>query len=234
MAGYTDASSIVATPGGGTATFARLSITRPIKGCDFPFVTATAAFAAATCATTGGTDTHSIELNFQATTLTSSVNASGTPTDCLGNAVTATADPTFGNVWLNSNRYFVTTTTATGRPELHCASQASAGSGAQPLVENIQSMKIWYGIAPGWNVNSPASRQPSRYVTASQLAGVPATDNDIVSVRLCLLVQSAQPVLSDGDPNTYLDCDLNSQTSTDRRLRRAFFSTVALRNKMGF
>jgi hypothetical protein len=33
---------------------------------------------------------------------------------------------------------------------------------------------------------------------------------------------------------TYTDCSGSSQTASDRRLYKTFFSTMALRNKVGF
>ena len=54
------------------------------------------------------------------------------------------------------------------------------------------------------------------------------------SVRVCLLMRSAEAVISAEDPamKSYLDCDGVSQTSTDGLLRRAYFNTTALRSKM--
>lgn len=236
MAGYAQVSTITGGAPGQTATFARSTSVRPILACEQAFTDSQAAYAQGACAA-GATASHSIEVNFHATTLTAVTTSGGVPADCLGTAITTVTTGTFGAIALNSNRYFVTATVASGRPELHCASQDSA---AQPLVENVEFMKIWYGVAPGWNNSQPATRQPQRYVTASQLAAIPATENDIVSVRICLIMRTADPVLNASDVTEdatlagYADCDFNAQTSADRRLRRAFFSTVALRNKMGF
>jgi type IV pilus assembly protein PilW len=77
-----------------------------------------------------------------------------------------------------------------------------------------------------------------RYVTATDIAslgvGASAEWDRVVAVRICLLVRSADPVLNpgDGDTLTYLDCDSVQQTSNDRYLRRAYFSTATLRDKM--
>jgi hypothetical protein len=47
-------------------------------------------------------------------------------------------------------------------------------------------------------------------------------------------MRSAEAVISAEDAalKSYLDCDGASQTSTDGRLRRAYFNTTALRSKM--
>lgn len=227
MAGSVEAEGILATPGGGTATFARLQTFRPVFGCSNSFQTATVAFATATCA--AGAGSHSLEVNYQATTATAVVSG-GVPTDCLGNAITAVAvgGPPTVDAYFVSNRYYVSS--GTGRPELHCASQAAAGSGGQPITENVQEMRLWYGEAVAWNAANPAARQPVRYVTAASVADW----NNVVAVRVCLLMRTADPVLTGEDNATYRDCTGTTQTSSDRRIYRAFFSTMALRNRVGF
>jgi type IV pilus assembly protein PilW len=57
---------------------------------------------------------------------------------------------------------------------------------------------------------------------------------NVISVRICLLMRSADPVLSAEDTRTYLDCGSASQTSNDNYLRRAYFTTATLRSKMSF
>ena len=49
-----------------------------------------------------------------------------------------------------------------------------------------------------------------------------------------LLARSAAPVLSSDDYLSYTDCEGTTQTSADKRLYRAFYSTVTLRNKAGY
>lgn len=227
IAGSTDVNSIVATAGGGTAVFARPAVlARPIFGCEGSFTTATAAVTAATCA--AGTASHAIEVSYQATTRTAAVTSGGLTTDCLGNTLSSTNVVGFGTLTFTSNRYYVDS--GTGRPELYCASQDAAGSGGQPIVENVEFLKFWYGVAPAWNSSDPSTRRAVRYVTASNVADW----NTVVSVRMCVLIRSADAVLTGEDSASYTDCDNTTQSSTDRRLRRAFFSTVALRNKVGF
>jgi type IV pilus assembly protein PilW len=123
--------------------------------------------------------------------------------------------------YLARNRYYLSSG-GTGRSELHCASPGNAG---QPLVDNVDGIKVWYGEAVAADPRSVA-----RYVSAANV-----TDwMRVVSVRVCLLMRSNETVLqsSDEDTMTYLDCDSTSQTSTDRYVRRAYFTTATLRNKM--
>lgn len=79
-------------------------------------------------------------------------------------------------------------------------------------------------------------------------AGTPATINNwsrVAAVRICLLARSAAPVPAGDNPigtanadgttltpglGTYLDCNGVSRTVTDRRLRRAYVTTIQLRN----
>jgi type IV pilus assembly protein PilW len=91
-------------------------------------------------------------------------------------------------------------------------------------------MKVWYGVQGAAN-----SRQVVRYVTATAINGVGAPEwSNVISVRVCLLMRSSEPVLTGEDTLTYLDCDSATQTSNDHYLRRAYFTTSALRSKMAF
>jgi type IV pilus assembly protein PilW len=217
MAGYSEPNGIVATGGGGTATFGRLFTGRAVFGCETPPVDPKATPGIA-CSVAGGTVTHIVEINYQATPV-NSVQSGGTPTDCIGNPLTIS-----GTYYVSNNRYYVTPTVATGRPELHCT---SAGRPPQPLVENVQAMKLWFGEA-----DAADPRRAVRYVPSS----VVADWGRVNSVRICLLMRSAEPVLDSDDPVSaaYTDCEGNLVTPTDRRIYRAFFSTVALRNRIGF
>lgn len=192
---------------------------RWVFGCDKGFVSTIAAVGALACNPNTSPDNFMIEVAYEADAR-NTVVAVGFASNCLGNSVGA------GPI-LAINRYFVSTTLS-GRPELRCSSNGQT----QPLVENIEIMKIWYGFAV-----TNTSTQVVRYVTA---ASIGATQWDqVVSVRICLLVRSAEPVLIAGEDDQgttlltqYLDCDAATQTTADRRLRRAYFATAALRTKM--
>jgi type IV pilus assembly protein PilW len=160
-----------------------------------------------------------IEASYQADTQ-STVATGGVPSDCLGTAIAA------GPPYIVRNRYYVSSG-ASGRPELYCA---GVGGSGQPLIENIDSMSILYGMQV-----AAAPRQVVRYVSATAIAGVGAAEwNNVVSVRICLIVRSAQPVLDSGGEDTlkYQDCAGVSQTSNDRYLRRAYFTTSTVRARM--
>lgn len=222
MAGYSEPTAIAppAVPGQ-PSTFARKYSGRSVFACANNFANAQAALAAATyednttCA--AGAGSHSVVANFQATKDNTIVNAANVPTDCLGNALT----PVAGGFYMSSNRYYVANS-ASGRPELHCAAPGQAG---QPLIENVHTMRIWLGEA-----NAASPRNAVRYVTPDLVGDW----GRVVSARICVLMRSAEPVLTSEDTDQYLDCTGTAATSPDRRLYRAFFSTVSFRNKTAF
>lgn len=95
------------------------------------------------------------------------------------------------------------------------------------LVEGVESMQLLYGVA------SAADRSVSFYETFN-----PANADKVVSVKVSLLVRgladniATNPVSfeidHDGDPDT-----ANIKyTADDRRLRKVFSSTVAIRNRL--
>ena len=71
-----------------------------------------------------------------------------------------------------------------------------------------------------------------RYVSASVVQDF----SRVMSVRVCLLITSAEAVITVEDDalKFYVDCELAPKESTDGHLRRAYFGTTALRNKMPF
>ncbi len=230
LAGYTEVTGVNTTAAGGTATYARVGgAFNPVYGCTTGFNEVTATWATTPNCGTG--TTHVFEASYQTTTANSHVSG-GLGSDCLGAATSGVNESMSGAITntFTTNRYFVRDD-ASGRPELYCASPKS---GAQPIAENVQSMMVWYGVAPLWDATAPATRQPQRYVTADLVA----TWTQVVSVRVCLLMRTAEPVLTGEDveagANQYRDCAGTLATSNDRRIYRAFFTTVALRNRSAF
>ncbi|WP_372827143.1 PilW family protein [Polaromonas sp.] len=216
LAGYAQPTSLDAV----TFQFGRTYSGSAVFGCDTGFVSASTTGNVA-CAAAGASP--AIEVVYEGDITNTVEHSSGRPSDCLGAALT---QQTVGltDFYVTYNRYYVATSTL-GRPELHCASKLGNTGGA--LVDNVENMKIWYGEA-----NPIDKRQIVRYVSAANV--LDPTFGHVVSVRVCLMMRSAEPVLSAEDPATYLDCDSVSQTSADRFARRAYFTTTALRNKMTF
>jgi len=223
MAGYSEPTGLI-SDGAPTPNynfvFTTLGVNNFVSGCDTGYTDPEAATLA--CNSTGATPAFEVvyEGNKDNTVMTTTTPK---PSDCLGNAL-AGAGP-----YVVRNRYYISATSST-RPELYCASTVS--SGGQPLVENVENMKIWYGVA-----NAAGSTQVVRYVTQTDIAalgaGAAAEWSKVIAMRICLLVRSAEPVLNTGeDSMTYLDCDNSAQTTTDRYLRRAYFTTATLRARM--
>lgn len=204
-----------------------------VFGCDgtsgtVPFSSPSAA-GAMTCGAATGTTVSALEVVYEADDKTTVPQGGAkTPSDCLGTGITVS-----GGIYITRNRYYVNTSSS-GRKELHCASPAGGGV-AQPLVENVEDMQLWYGVT-----TAAAPTQVIRYAkagkdgsTANTVNALGAAEwNNVMSVRICLLMRSAEPILTGEDTLTYLDCDSLSKTSTDKYLRRAYFTTATVRTKM--
>jgi type IV pilus assembly protein PilW len=228
MAGYSQPSGLVDTSGGvGTPTYSlsyNIGTATVVFGCDTGFANPQAASLA--CNASGSAP--ALEVVYEADLKNTVPTSGNVPSDCLGNGIPGVA-PYFAR-----NRFYIATATgsgASGRPELYCASNNAANS-PQPILENIEVMRVWYGVQVLAN-----PRQVVRYVSATDINAVGPTEwNNVISVRVCLLMRSAETVLESGgeDTLTYLDCDSTQQTSNDRYLRRAYFTTSTLRSKMPF
>ena len=236
LAGYAQGTSVL-TDGAGVKTLGKTFATRPIFGCVNGFDAANE-IATATCS--AGVGTPAIEMSYEADLTNSVPTSGGFPSDCLGNSlehVAQTVAVGANNVtfYETHNRYYLATTGAgsAARSELHCASAAKTSAGAaiagQPLVDNVEAMQILYGES-----GAAGSRQIVRYVAADAVADW----QNIISVRICLLMRSTDKVLTGEDTTAgtagYLDCDSAAQTSADGYLRRAYHLTTTLRNKMTF
>ncbi len=89
------------------------------------------------------------------------------------------------------------------------------GSGtSQVMLDDVEDMQILYGDG-------------SKYVVAGTAGLVMA---NVTAVRLCVLIRSSEDSLAPHN-QTYIDCNGNSVTATDRRIRRAFSATYNLRNR---
>ena len=204
MAGYELPTSMNAD----TRVFNQSYDGRAVFGCDKGF-SAAPSTNPSTCASIGGTP--SIEIAYEVD-LYNSVVSNGKGTDCAGVAVPASQNG------ITFNRYGVGSSTE-GRSELRC----SSGSSTIPLVDNVERLQFWYGQSDGG-----ASPQLIRYTQASD-----ADFSRVMSVRVCLLMRSSEAPAKaeDAAGQSYLDCDGVRRTAADGRLRRVYFSTIALRSK---
>lgn len=197
-------------------------------------------------ASAGGSP-HSIAVTYEADAFNTVPTATkNLPTDCLGSAleprtVKLTSMTAKGAVTLSAiyyvadNRFFIGTSAALSAPSLYCKGQ---GGNAQPLVDNVEDLRFSYGtLAPneagefagvaGYAHAAPSGAALSRSEEAQRWS-------QVASVRICIVVRSEQPVVGDQASASYYGCDGTLKVGTpDRRLRRAYSATVALRNRMG-
>ncbi len=157
--------------------------------------------------------------------------------DCLGN----TAIPATGRV---ENRYYVATSAASGNPALFCFGNGG-GAAPQPLVDNVETMVIRYGLSQVSTAPIPAQMpfmrsaytgNTAQYVDASGVVNCPTggavADSwcAVTAVRICIVVRSENNVADEAGLR-YIDCDGNEVSQPDRRVRRVMMTTVNLRNR---
>jgi type IV pilus assembly protein PilW len=112
---------------------------------------------------------------------------------------------------------------ATNSPSLfrrEISANATAGS-AQEVVEGVESLQLLYGEDTDTNADGVADR----YVTADNISDW----NDVVGVRIHLLMQSDRSDIVDGSQT--FNFNGASVTVSDGRLRYPFVATVSLRNR---
>jgi type IV pilus assembly protein PilW len=223
-----------------------------VRGCDGTFsnVKTAADIKALTCDAGGGTVPDSIAVTYEADRYNTVPSSAGVATDCLGQELTplnAAPSPMVWDSTVNAsvpkavtftvaeNRFYVGTTTAVPVPSLYC--KGNGGATPQSLVENVEDLQLIYGVAaPG-----AAGLAVAGYLRANQFtsdAGLAAlSDPDqwarAVTVRVCVVVRSERPVAPDLDSARYVKCDGTVDTAPpDLRLRRAYSTTVVLRNRV--
>ncbi len=185
-----------------------------------------------------------IIVRYEADKVNTVVTAADVPTNCLiaaARTMPREADP-LKSYYQAENRFFVTISgTASGKPELRCAATngtaLSAGYQNQPLLENVERMQLRYGVAA---TNAPDDMQVVAYRTASEIDTLYASESAdarwkrVVSVKICLLMRSADPMRDMPATASYVDCDGVKKTLTtpDSYLRRSFITTAALRSRL--
>lgn len=226
-----------------------------MRGCDGTFTniklvgSTPAAADVSSLACAPDSTAHSIAVSYEADRYNTIPTAANVPTDCIGNAlpaqvasVTQITSPTTtaaSNVtfYEADNRYYIGTSSTITRPSLYCRGNGSSGT-PQPLVENIEDLRLSYGTS----LAGSGDGMVAGYLTATQLdsdstvVALPtplARWARVVTVRICVLARSENPVVTDDVSAQYVKCDGSTETSPpDRRLRRAYFTTVSLRNRI--
>lgn len=214
-----------------------------IRGCDGTFSNITNSTTVpnldsfSNCGTSTLPD--SIAISYEADRY-NTVPAGNSPTDCVGSSlptVTATfpsGTSTTASFSLADNRFYIAS--ASSIPSLYCK---GISSGTQPVVENVEDMQLTYGTVSTTEASTTAT--VAGYLTAAEVvalaptadtAGYSTAWGKVLSVRICVVVRSETPVVSDTAAGQYYKCDGTLDTSqTDLRLRRAYSTTVVLRNR---
>jgi type IV pilus assembly protein PilW len=239
----------------GTSTFA-------IRGCDGTFTNiagpgASANIEGLTCTAGTATSPDSIAVSYEADRFNTVATGAGAPTDCLGTGLTVinanvpimTGTATVATAvtyTVADNRYYVGTTTSNPIISLYCR---GAGSNTpQPLVENVEDLQIMYGTSPATTATGTvtgyldANDVETNAVldagtTPTSLAGLtdgsPARWARVVTARICIVVRSEALVAPTAVSARYTKCDGTPETNPpDLRLRRAYSTTVVLRNRL--
>lgn len=133
------------------------------------------------------------------------------PSPCrVGNAPSIEASLIYNTFFINHS---------SGQPTLMCAGTRTPATA--PIAPGIENMQILYGV------DRNADGTVDKYVNATNLAS--GERQQVVSIKVGLLVRSLEPVLPAAESRTYqvLDKTIN----TNDRFQRAVYSTVIhLRN----
>jgi type IV pilus assembly protein PilW len=236
-----------------------------VRGCDGGFVDAGVAFSSLACTTGNGSDAIAIRYEATPDNTTPTIDPTPLATNCVGNGINAAtisqANPpptpasAAGNYALADNRYSVTG--ASTQPMLSCRGSEKDGSSTTsnvigtsslPLLANVESMQILYGVASRPSAELAATYDPMRhqiisYLSASDIDNLTSTGvlpnatedrwGRVLSVRVCLLMRSDQPVRDVPTGGmAYKDCSNIDAAGTDGYLRRTYTTTVLLRNRV--
>jgi type IV pilus assembly protein PilW len=230
-----------------------------LRGCEgrFSDVTSAANPQSLTCAAGTSTLPDSLVVSYEADRYNTVPTPTGkVPTDCAGSglttvtqAITVASVPGPGTAtgtvtyWVADNRFYISTTTAISAPNLYC--KGSNTLLGQPLVENIEDLQFLYGTSPAATatgtvggyldangVETDATTDANVTTALSSLASSQARWARVLTVRICVLVRSELPVTLETNVLKYIDCNGTLVTPSDRRLRKAFHTTVVLRNRV--
>jgi len=156
---------------------------------------------------------------------TSPSAASNITQDCLGTVVEAqcSSDPLTGLYNSSEARVYnyLYINKPSGRRALTCMGSLGKAN-TQPIAENIENLQFLYGVSKG--------EDNLVYRNANDV-----TDNDewsnVVSVQVGILVRSEKEVLNKEERKIFLVLDKKIRTPKDRRIYRAYTTTIVLPNR---
>lgn len=181
-----------------------------LMGCDGDFSDLGRDIGLLTCGAEAESD--AIAVAYQADERNSVVGAGGAPLDCLGNGI-----PAVGGIWVAYSRFYVS------GGQLMC--RGPGADEGQALVENVETMQIRYGVG-----REPTPNQVVRYKDASDMSVDGVDFANTVSVRLCVVISSASEVMD--QETSYVGCDGSEVDPGDKKMYRAFTSTIVLQNRL--
>lgn len=203
-----------------------------IRGCEGGFEKETADVSVLACK--AGTSSDAFLVRYVVDANTANLTADGVPTDCLGAALAlqpatpaTSKKAASGAYYFAENRFFVKMNKDV--PELYCQGNGGTllgntlGNPAQPIAENVEQMKILYGVS------SKNGQTVDTYLTATEVT-TKSNWESVISVRVCLVVRSASAGVA-SETSHYVDCNGTTQTTKDRRLRGVFSSTMTIRGR---
>ncbi|MHB8914590.1 MAG: PilW family protein [Thiobacillus sp.] len=164
----------------------------------------------------------------------SGAGAPGNSTKCLSDpdsvpcASPATYPPLQDNSKIMRTRgtiFFLTNNTG-GEPSLFREILTPTGtSEAEELIEGVENMQILYGE----DTSTPINKNVDQYVTANAVTN---WDN-VFAVRVSLLMRSVEnSVVNQPQAVMFNGATVNSGVGADRRLRKVFTTTIAVRNRL--
>lgn len=238
MAGFSNPASINTT----TQLFNRAYSGRAIFGCWNGFSNPTIGLITSLTCTGGGTDNglDAVAVAYEADASNSLLDSSNKPRDVLGSSLVLNAAGT--PPYLSEARFYVSDNAlmaqGNGGGSTVPTATSTLPSGADRLVENIVAMRIWYGLS-GTDGSGRPTRTAIRYTTAKDLNALVSDNiwNRVVTVRVCVVVRSEREILDAATP--YYGCDAvtaatpATTTPGDRRLYRAYTTTILLPNRLG-
>lgn len=122
----------------------------------------------------------------------------------------------------HSTLYYVGTN-AGGEPGLFRQRLSTAGAVAEELVSGVENMQVLYGVSP-----ATGNRHATQYVTAENV-----TDwGNVVSLRIAILMRSANAVQDVAEVRTFNLLGTQVTTDSDRRARLMGTVTIAIRNSL--
>ena len=207
-----------------------------VVGCDAGFVSTTADPATLQCKPATALEGGSIAITYEADIFNTVPTSGGTPTHCLGNSAKRQPplpDPVITH-YIAENRLFV------DDAKLKCTG-LSASNRTDNLAENVESLRFDYGVA-----RQGAGPAVAGYLTATEIGkpgdpSVAGVHPDlalltleqrwalVTTVRVCLVMRSKSPVFDQGVKSRNCEGELGQP---DRHLRRAYFATAAIRNRL--